>query len=356
MKQGSRSLGWVAGSALLVAGALAAPDAKADEATCAYDAVTHVLAVRITPSNDFAPSLNVIQGGQIVISDGDDGSDCGPATVTNTDTIAISSTSDTQTFGPFHVHEPELFVPGLTNETGSSDEIEFVVDMGTQGGDVHFDFHASASPVTVAAGGNQINLNAAESDGIDADVTVMGSKGIIEFLDTEFADLIDAGGGGAGVPANPFLRRTFFEGYVLDAGADVFIGGARDDVVFGMGGDDHLEGGSGEDQMQGFGGDDVMLGGPGKDLIEGSQGADTLSGGGAADVVFGQAGPDLVHGNGGSDHVVGGALADRLFGDAGADLLQGQGGNDALNGGPDDDVCQGGAGADTFAACETQDP
>jgi Ca2+-binding RTX toxin-like protein len=301
---------------------------------CTYDSTTHSVAVLVTPSNDFAPGIVVVQG-DLVIDDGDGGSDCGAATVTNTDTIAISNASDTEPFGPFHVLGAFTFAPGFSDESGSSDEIEFSIDFGPAGGEVDFDYHSSTSPINVAAGKKQINLNAAESDGIDADVTISGSKGVINFLDTEFADVIDAGGGGAGVPAQPFIPRVFFLGYVLDTGADVFIGGAGNDDILGVGGDDHLEGGAGNDQIQGFGGNDLVRGGPGVDFI------------------FGQGGADLLHGNGGADDVEGGPAADRLFGDAGADDLAGQGGNDAINGGPDNDSCSGGPGADTFAACET---
>jgi hypothetical protein len=347
----------VPAAAILLGGILAPSAARGDSATCAFDAVTHILSVEVTPSNDSAPSLNVIQGGEIVISDGDGGSDCGSATVTNTDTIALASMSESEPFGPFHVHQVPAFVPGFTNETGSSDEIEFLVDLGAQGGHVDFDFHASTSPAVVAAGGNEINLNAAEVDAIDADVTVTGSKGVIEFFDTEFADVIDAGGGGPGVPAQPFRRRVFIGDYVLDTGADVFVGGSGDDALFGVGGDDHLEGGSGDDHMSGSSGDDVVLGGPGNDVLYGSRGADTMGGDRGEDFVSGGGGGDVLLGNGGADHPVGGPGPDRLFGGAGSDLVEGQSGDDSLNGGPNHDICIGGAGADTFAhSCEVANP
>jgi Ca2+-binding RTX toxin-like protein len=327
--------------------------AMADGATCVYSPVTSVLAVSVTPSDDFAPALFVDQGGNIQISDADGGSDCGVATVTNTDIVTIANTSTTDPFGPFHVTQVPAFAPGSTDEPGSSDEIEFFVDLGTQGGAVHFNFNGSATPIDVAAGGNLINLNAAESDGIDADVTVTGSAGSISLLDSSFADVIDFGGGGPGVAAGPFNLGTHLGGFVLDTGADVIVGGANDDELFGAGGEDLLEGRSGDDDLSGAGGDDVLRGGPGADSMTGLQGADSVSGGSGADDVFGQGGPDLLRGNGGPDQMHGGPAADQMFGQAGADVLDGDGGNDLLNGGPGNDVCFGGPGIDTFApSCE----
>jgi Ca2+-binding RTX toxin-like protein len=351
---GWRRVGAIAGAAVLAMLVVRATPARADSVTCAYDSDTKTVTVEVTPSNDFAPDVDVDPSGNIYTSDADDTDivDCGSATVTNTDTVSITNASTTTSVGPFYVNLTVPFAPGFTDEAGSSDEIEFAVDFGPAGGVVSFVF--GPEPMNVTAGGNKVNLNAAESDGIDADVTLANADLVLH--GTEFADTVDAGGGGAGVPNAPLQTDTELYGdSIVESSPDVLIGGDGRDVVYSEGGDDRIAGGRGNDELHGGAGLDQIDGGPGKDEIAAGGGDDAIDGGGGADDLFGQGGIDVLHGQAGADQVHGGSSGDALFGDAGPDVLQGEGGNDSLNGGPDDDVCDGGPGADTFnATCETK--
>lgn len=349
MKRRSSAIGRLGGAVLLFM--LAPPWTEpvlADSANCSYDALTMTVSVSVTPSNDFAPGIHVFPSGDIGVSDADDPPiDCGAATVSNSDTISIVNTSTTDPVGLF-IQLDFPFAPGATNETGSSDEIEFNIDFGAGGGVVRFD----DSPVAlhVVMGGDQINLDASETDGVDADVTVTGAD--VFFMGTVFDDVIDAGGGGPGVPAQPFQADVELNGGVNDTGADTLIGGDGNDRIFGIGGQNHIEGGAGDDQIYGGADDDVLLAGPGKDEANGFQSIDTISGGGGNDLLFGQGAADVIHGRGGFDQLFGGPSGDQLFGNAGPDTIEGEGGNDALHGGTNNDVCLGGPGTDSFTACE----
>lgn len=95
-------------------------------------------------------------------------------------------------------------------------------------------------------------------------------------------------------------------------GADVLHGGARDDMLVGLGGDNRLAG---------RGGDDVLTSGGGADRLSGGAGDDALSARGGADLLSGGAGRDLLQGGKGADSLIGGRGADLLTGGAGADLF-----------------------------------
>ena len=350
---GRKRVGIFAGAVLLTV--LVLPTvAKADSVTCAYDSDAKTVTVAVTPSNDFAPDLDVDPSGNIYTSDADDTEivDCGSSTVTNTDTVSITSTSSSQPVGPFYVYLDVPFAPGFTDEAGSSDEIEFIVDFGPAGGSIAFVFGPAA--MSVSAGGNKLNLNANESDGIDADVTI--SNADLTLYGTSLSDTVDGAGGGPGVPmAASNVDSVIFGGLIGETSPDTLIGGDGNDEIWGIGGDDQVAGGRGNDRIFGGAGLDLLDGGPGKDEIDGNGGNDTIDGGGAPDDLFGQGGVDLLHGQAGADQIHGGSSGDALFGDSGPDVLQGEGGNDSLNGGPDDDVCDGGPGADTFnASCESK--
>ena len=69
------------------------------------------------------------------------------------------------------------FDPGFTNEPGTSDEIEFAIDIGVYSivgidgtaGNQKIDFGQGAGAL---AGVSRINLNAGETTGIDSDVSI----------------------------------------------------------------------------------------------------------------------------------------------------------------------------------------
>ena len=67
------------------------------------------------------------------------------------------------------------------------------------------------------------------------------------------------------------------------SGADIFMGGGRDDELTGNDGGDRLTGGGGNDILWGGNGDDRLDGGIGEDTLWGGAGSDTLNGGVGAD-------------------------------------------------------------------------
>ncbi|MBK4215823.1 hypothetical protein JJJ17_07795 [Paracoccus caeni] len=140
-------------------------------------------------------------------------------------------------------------------------------------------------------------------------------------------------------------------------GADLIVGRARDEQLWGLGGDDTIFGAGGRDLIWGGSGADRILGGIGNDAVRGGFDNDTIYGQGGDDRLFGEAGHDLIAGGGGKDEIFGGIGDDRLsgddgddrlFGEAGNDTLAGGVGNDTLTGGQDADHLTGGYGADLF--------
>jgi len=60
---------------------------------------------------------------------------------------------------------------------------------------------------------------------------------------------------------------------------DSLVGGAKGELIFGLGGNDYLFGNGGNDILSGDGGNDVLDGGAGNDILIAGDGSDTLSGG-----------------------------------------------------------------------------
>src|SRR5262249_9144971 len=133
-------------------------------------------------------------------------------------------------------------------------------------------------------------------------------------------------------------------GLAGDNGANLIVGTAFDDQLYGLGGADHIFGGSGEDSIHGGRGNDIINGNAGQDRIFGGSGGDTINGGGSGDSLHGDSGNDLLHGNGGPDRILGGGGNDWIFGDDGDDRLFGNGGNDHLFGGDGQDSIYGQGG------------
>jgi Ca2+-binding RTX toxin-like protein len=282
---------------------LAAPPPAVAGQYCLYNAATHV----VTAKDDLGDAFHVGQDGSIRSG----GGYCSPATVTNTDKIVINNTGlEDPNRENIYIQRP--FEPGFTDEPGSSDEIEFEINLSDARTDLSIDgqspFMVSNRTVVITLGGRQLNLNANEGSGVDADVTINGplrGRMVIEGTDLlqdggpfDFADdYIDANGG-SGTPATPFFKPIWAYGL---AGIDWLLGGPRNDHLFG---------------------------GRHTDLVRGGGGADVLKGG---------KGGDAVQGQGGRDRLVGGA------------------GADSLNGGPKRDRCIGGRGADTFESCEIKE-
>jgi Ca2+-binding RTX toxin-like protein len=156
----------------------------------------------------------------------------------------------------------------------------------------------------------------------DADVLI-GGAGDDKIWGESDSDWIDGGDG------NDLLYGN--------GGSDTMFGGAGNDKMYGSSSNDWMDGGDGDDWLYGESGHDVLLGGAGNDTIDGGSGNDILDGG---------AGNDLLKGGDGDDVLLGGDGNDKLYGDRDNDLLDGGEGDDELKGGDGDDILLGGAGND----------
>jgi Ca2+-binding RTX toxin-like protein len=280
----------------LTLGLIFLPATTASGASCSYDAATRT--VQITAGANEQAGL-IRSGSAIRLN----GAPCGGATVANTDTIRVTNPAGASGEGGnlFLDLRGGLFEPGMTDEPGSSDEIEFIIDLGP-GRDGIAVFPGDVTH-TITAGqsgsSNHVNLNAHETDGIDADITFTNTDYMAVFWNAEY--------GATGVDS-------------LIADGSASTGGAPASMAINA------------------------SGGPGGDVLIGGTGTNTF---------FGQEGNDRLGGGGGTDQLYGGVDSDSLRGGSGDDHLAGEEGPDNLNGGPGtEDFCRGGPARDTFRACE----
>jgi Ca2+-binding RTX toxin-like protein len=131
-----------------------------------------------------------------------------------------------------------------------------------------------------------------------------------------------------------------------DDNVNVYVTGAGNDTLDGIGGNDVLKGGHGDDRLIGGAGLDRLFGGMGFDFISYESEPDQVT----VDLALRRAsgvssGADLLEG---IEGVIGSALADRMIGGAGAEALLGGNGNDMLGGAAGDDTLEGGDGDDTL--------
>lgn len=287
-----------AGALCLAASLLApAPASAGVGIDCSYSSATDVMTATMTPDRRNTLAQLFEDGTGRILLEGEGCDDGGGtfAELTNTDLINLVNGSPLHgLFQEIHLATP--FTPGDTDEPGGSDEIEMRLDLGDAGGwlRLNTDTSPGASPLNVVGGERELNLNAGEGDGVDADLTVLGRLRHLSFEGGGGADIFDLRGG-SGTPDAPFHRRTLARG---NSGADSLTGTPRGD---------------------GFGG--------------GPQG-------------------DTIRGLSGNDEMVGNGGADSLDGGRGRDILFGDGGNDVLRGGRGYDRCEGGSGHDVFRSCE----
>jgi Ca2+-binding RTX toxin-like protein len=310
--------------------------------TCSFDEGTHTVTVTIDQVFFFGGLTNA--NGEIRLTAGSQpATDCGTSTMTNTDTVLINDVTPPP--GPGGglasssidiIPDGGAWGPGFSDEPGVSDEIEFAINLGAPGPEVEGDtvgFDGSASPVgsTVVLAADQVNLNADEEDGVDADVVLNGVEGF-EFRGSRFNDSVDASGG-TGTPAAPYGGEFLASG---QGGNDAFTAGTRGVSFFG---------GEGNDALVGSARYDFLVGGSGKDVVRGASGNDGLVGGPGRDFLLGGSGRDTGWGVGGNDRLRGQADSDDLLG--GAD-------DDRLEGGPGRDGCKGGPGTNALKSCERE--
>ena len=270
---------------------LVAPSARAGSVTCTYDSNTKI--VTATATSDFDQVAIHRDGDAIEAS----GTDCGSSTRFNTDKIIVNDVASHE-LTAFVLPSSGPFRPGFTDEPGSSDEIEFEYNLGTQydtfivrGSD---QMRAGIPPGLVDV--QRFNLNAGESTGVDADVVVEDAEEW-SLQGTDGPDLLSAAGGaGTGEVLNVPIHLSG-----EDEGADVLVGGLGMDDLNGYLGVDKLSGGPGDDDLAGGGGNDVLRGNGDNDTIHGDNGNDKLYGASGNDDLFGDDGDDYLYGGGGFD-------------------------------------------------------
>jgi Ca2+-binding RTX toxin-like protein len=76
--------------------------------------------------------------------------------------------------------------------------------------------------------------------------------------------------------------------------AQIVMGLAGNDTIYGGNSGDCLVGGDGNDRLFGNNAADIIIGGPGNDHLEGANGPDTIDGGAGTDECIGGNGPDII--------------------------------------------------------------
>jgi Ca2+-binding RTX toxin-like protein len=383
-----RTLAW---RVLLCGTLIGLVPSAARAATCTYNSSSATVSVSVGSGTT---TLSV-SGGNIMA----DGSGCGGATVTSTDTIDVSATGGTLVIdlsgGPF--------APGQKAESSGASEIEFTANLG--GGTLGI--QGSDGPDTIAAGSDGVNLNAEENaDDVDVTLTTVASMvgnggngndrltwdgregtGSISTIRGEFDggdgnDLLAGSGvtdtiaGGTGTDTvdysaatiSVYIRSLPNSTVTSTTGSDELtgienaIGSPAGDYLYGGAARNVLRGGGGHDVFRGRGGDDLIVGGPGSDRIDLSrspkrlvvdlargkadgEGHDTLR---KIENVIGSKYGDRIKGTRGANSIDGLAGADLIVSGAGNDLLRAGDGGDTLKAGAGDDQAYGDAGRDAI--------
>ncbi|HEX8121288.1 MAG TPA: hypothetical protein VF549_08490 [Solirubrobacteraceae bacterium] len=368
----------LAAVAALVALAALPAAAHADFASCDYDPTTKT----VTAAFDAATvGQFYVDAGKIMA----DGAQCETATVTNTDTIVVNGSppvgdDDEPREEVFVNVSAGAFAPGATDEPGSSDEIEFELHLGvTSIPDVKpaLAVVGTNGPDSIVMGsdpsaGPKVNLNAYESDGIDADISLGPVLAFIDLRGQGGADVLSTQGGyGTG-------------GYTLRPSLAVVSGGEGDDDVYSDGQD--LRPGPGDDDVFAYARQDTVVyaqasagvtvdmrlgthgttapGGDGDGdtdtyhaiapRIYGSPFGDTLDATAGSDL-YGAEGNDTINAHGGASTLGGGPGDDTITGSGGPDDINGGDDEDTLHGGPENDLVTGGDGDDDVFGDEDDD-
>ncbi len=384
----ARSLKALVSIAVVATTLVAAPAAHAAADPCVYDDTTKTVQITF-PDGVLDPSRTVSRepnGAHIVY----DGSVCGDATATNTDTIVVTAGAGAQYLT---VDESNgRFRPGASPE-GDIAEIEFSIDLGAG---------SNQLAMIGTPGRDQMDFLSASGARIDGDGdTDLEIAGVEWFGAYARAgdDSISAVGialFARGQGGNDVLRGgRSLDGLDGGSGDDRLTGGRDHDAIEGGPGADLVRGGEGSDWLIGDDGDDTLIGGSGDDTFisaaspdgadafDGGLGVDTVAysartgdlrlsvdgeandgeagegdridgtvesllGGAGNDHLVGTAAQNELSGLAGDDVIVAGDGGDQVFGNRGADELFGDRGDDTLVGGSGDDHVDGSDGDDTF--------
>jgi Ca2+-binding RTX toxin-like protein len=371
-------------TAVVIVQAVAYATIASAAAICSFDAAT--AHVQVT-TGDASVSLGRL-GDAIALN----GSVCGGATVTTTDTIDISGSGfslvkiDTST---------GAFAPGKTDEGDGGSEIE--ITLGASASELLIVGSAGDDAFTLGydhgTGDSRANLDATEAVS-DADLTVTSSVARFTVDAAEGSDAISLAGdtwsggpaakviawGGPGDdtftcglndneldgqdgadtiecsrtdgPLTFFLSLAFSvrgSGTCCGTGTDSLLrienatGGAEPDEMYGTPDANVLRGRGGDDTIYGLEGDDVLDGGANDgqsfgDLVAFPQATDGVRADLGAGFAKGEGADTLtgfegLSGSGGDDRLTGSDGADLVAGEAGADTIVATPGNDTYTGG-----------------------
>lgn len=374
-------------TALAVVCVSAVPTAAsaAVDTTCGYSKAKHLVTLRLPDADaDETPVwLGRVPGAKRIGFDTDsiDWKVCGAATVTNTNTIRVVGTQQSEEL--VITLEGGPLAPGFSHERRGSSEIELAVDLGSGtdeitllGGDGpdHLGFPRGGRGTL--NGDDDVDITIAGADrwtldgGIGNDVLDGSGAPQLRAYGREGSDRITGGAG------RDYLVGDEGEAASAD-GNDTVVGGDGDDSVTAGGGNDRLLGGAGDDYLRAGGGRDQVFGGADSDWMPAestADGADVVRGGTESDAVSyserqralrisldnrandgvtgerDDIGSDVesIYGGARGDTVVGSSSGNYLVGGTGDDTLRGMGGNDTLNPGDGDDDMFGGDGGDSF--------
>jgi len=220
--------------------------------TCDYNGQTHE--VTITALGNGSLNIARLANGHILVTflwcDN-------AATVTNTDKIIVSGDDGLQSL--FIDLANGGYRPGFTNEPGTSDEIEFNINLGGNFDLVEFEGDSSVQKIDMGQNNSQLlvvqklNLNAGESTGIDADVSLVNVETVSVFA--RGGDDVIRARGGAGTGPDPF---SLFLSIYAGKGNDTIKGGTDGDYLWADAGKDKVWGYEGNDEIhldEGTGGD-----------------------------------------------------------------------------------------------------
>lgn len=395
-------------AAALLLGLWAQLPASADVAECAFDEGAAIATV--TPADGSV--VIEVDAGAITV----DGLACGPATITNTDTVDVAAISgDTVTISL----EGGTFSPGATDEGDGSSEIEFTFPLayssemtilGSAGPD-HVTAGLGPTPAEFLARNTAdwpaFNFNADESVP-DIDMTIVGTPSFL--VDLRAGDDVYSGAGIGSAPPISYPHIIVFAGggddTVSVAGGSHYLGGAGEDILsfawlptsctsqtytgggfvrcpegdatFVNGRFERFVGHAGQDWLVGDGGDDIIRARGGDDQLWASRSNGILDGGPGIDLAIwdetrrvhadlreGSAtlgggwvqvveGIEGLYGSRFDDVLIGDGGANRLFGSDGDDVLVGKGGIDVISGGLGTDACDLGlpGTGETIGTCE----
>jgi hypothetical protein len=245
--------------------AIPSPVAATGSYVCSYIPSGHLVQLDLT-GGETAKVMRDISG-HIIVNQ----VNCGNASVFNTDTIVVNGDASNQWLIISLLNGG--FKPGFTDEAGSSDEVEFNINLGGSDFDrVEVDGTDAVDKIDLGQQTIQgfgvlvhINFNAGESTGIDWDAGVQNTE---MFLVNGYGgnDVIRARGLAATGP-DPLNVPL-----VASAGDGV-------DILKGGNAGDNLIGDAGHDKLWGYGGADLidMDDGAGGDVGYGGTGVDTVA-------------------------------------------------------------------------------